>query len=244
MKNKKVIIIIILLLILNLLSINFYTKGYISKTIKNTYFVLINNIKKIRSNNTFITNDNFTETKELKEEVERLKEVLKLNKTITNYNYINSTIISRNTNYWYNTIIIDKGSKDGIKINNPAVIKEGLIGKVIETTYNTSTIELLSHENYKNKISIKIDTKEGEVYGLITNYNYKDNTYTVEGISDNKNIEIGNTLYTTGLSEIYPSGIKVGEVLEIKYDNFELTKILKVTPSVNFNNISYITILI
>lgn len=242
MKNKKIIIIIVLIvLIINIIALNYYSKGIIEKGIKNSYFNIIKTIQKLRTNNTYLINDNISEINELKEEVNNLKNVLDLNNTITNYNYVNSTIISRNTNYWYNTIIIDKGEKDGIKINSPAIIKEGLIGKVIETTKDTSTIELLTTTNYENKISIKINNK---IYGLISSYDSTDNKYIIEGISTNEKINVGDIVYTTGLSEIYPSGIKVGFVDEVIYDNFELEKKVKVTPSVDFNKIAYITIII
>lgn len=240
-KNKSIIIIIIAVIIINIITLNYYSKGIIEKTIKNTYYLLIKNIKKIRNTNTFLINDSLSEIKELKEEVNTLKKTLELNNTISNFNYVNSTIISRNTNYWYNLIIVDKGSKDGIKINNPAITHDGLIGKVIETTKNTSTIELLTTEEFKNKISIKINDN---IYGLITSYNIDTNTYNIEGISTNNEIKVGDIVYTTGLSKIYPAGIKVGTVKEINYDNFELERSIKVTPSVNFNNIPYITIII
>ena len=48
---------------------------------------------------------------------QELKDTLELNKTLTEYNPINATILSRNKSYWYNTITIDKGKKDGIEEN-------------------------------------------------------------------------------------------------------------------------------
>lgn len=181
---------------------------------------------------------------ELETEIERLKKTLDLNSTLADYNYVNATIINHNNEYWYNTIKIDKGSIDGIKKNMTVINNDGLIGKVISTTKKTSIVELLSNDNYKNKISIKIETEDITVYGLLTLYNSQKNLYHIEGISEKTEIKAGNLIKTTGFSEIYPGGIVVGTVSKITTDNFDLTKIIEATPSVNFNGISYVTVLI
>ena len=55
------------------------------------------------------------QNKELEAEIQELKEALELNKTLTEYEPVNATILSRNKSYWFNTITIDKGRKSGIK---------------------------------------------------------------------------------------------------------------------------------
>ena len=50
-------------------------------------------------------------------------------------------------------------------------------------------------------------------------------------------------LVTTGFSELFPSGILIGTVKKVTLDNYELTKVVEVTPSVNFDDINYVSVL-
>lgn len=51
----------------------------------------------------------------LEEEIEQLRDALDLNQTLTGYDVVNATVINRNKSYWYQTLTIDKGKKDGLK---------------------------------------------------------------------------------------------------------------------------------
>ena len=62
------------------------------------------------------------------------------------------------------------------------------------------------------------------------------------GIVDNIDIPKDSLVVTTGYGNIFPSGIMVGYVDSVVTDNFDLSKIVRVKPQVDFNNISYVTI--
>ena len=175
----------------------------------------------------------------------KLIKVLARNKKgeISEYEEVNATIISRNLGYWYNTVIIDKGSKDGIKKDMAVTTAEALIGKVIKVSRNNSTIKLLTSSDINNKVSVQIKVDNNYIYGILTSFNEKEGSYIIEGISDTKNIKIGNLVSTTGMGNIFPSGILIGEVIEIEKDNFDLEAIIKVKPSFNIDNFNYVKVL-
>ena len=181
--------------------------------------------------------------KELEGEIDNLKEALELNDTITDYKEINAEVVNRNVGAWYNTLNINKGSKSGIKEGMAVVVNKGLIGKVINVGNFTSTVKLLSTDELSNKISVKIEQDDKSIYGLLVSYNKKKNIYLIEGISDNTEIKNGSKVVTTGLSEIFPSGILIGEVKNVTKDKYDLARAVEVTPSVNFNDINIVTVL-
>lgn len=183
------------------------------------------------------------EIEELKQEINELKSLLDLNNIASDYTNINATIINRNVNSWHNIITIDKGSHDGIEEGFAVVVNEGLIGKIIGVSEFTSSVKLLTSDEINNKISVKINKDGKSIYGLLTNYEYKDNVYVIEGISDIDKLEVGSYVTTTGLSELFPSGILIGTIKKVTYDNYELTKVVEVTPSVDFNDIKYVSVL-
>ncbi len=183
------------------------------------------------------------ENKELKKEIEALKNQLNLNDILTEYEIINATVINRNVGTWYNTLTIDKGSKQGITNNMAVIINEGLIGKTIKTTKYSSEVKLLTTSDINSKISVAVETDNNFTYGLLTGYDYQNNLLLIDGIIDSLIIEKGDIVITSGLSNIFPNGILVGTVYGITNGEFGLSKTIQVVPSVNFNNIRFVSII-
>lgn len=179
----------------------------------------------------------------LKNEVNKLKETLELNTILSDKVYLNATVVSRNIDYWYEEVTIDKGSKNGIEKDMAVVTPKGLIGKISKVSNYSSTVKLLSNDNMSDKISVKIKTDNDYVYGLISKYDSKTNTYTVEGISENVDIPKNSEVVTTGMGAVFPSGLMIGKVTKVTTDNFDLSKVAKVKASVNFDDLDYVTVL-
>ena len=184
-----------------------------------------------------------TENNELRKQLESMKEELNIDYTLTDYEFLNATVISRNISYWYNTITIDKGSYNGVEVDMVVVNSDGLIGKIISTTTFTSEVKLLTTSDTNNKISVAISSDNKKLYGLIKDYNYKTNYLEVEGISNTERVSIGDYVYTSGLGGVFPSGILIGKVSEITTDEYDLAKIINVSPIADFDNINYVAIL-
>lgn len=270
-KNKYVIIGIIIFIVLGLLitvscvkeerNLNFFEKaikdsvtytgkilympiGYVKEKIeiskeKNKMYKEYEKLKKKAEKSDYYK----AQVKELQTEIDSLKESLILNNVLSEYEPINANIVNRNVGYWYNTITIDKGSQNKIQKGMAVVVNKGLVGKVIKTSNFTSTVKLITADELNGNISVKIKLDDKDVYGLLTGYNKKSNTYKVEGISDSDEIKNDSLVTTTGLSDIFPSGILVGKVTNVIEDSYDLTKIVEVTPSVDFNDISVVTVL-
>ncbi len=185
-----------------------------------------------------------TKYEEAKKEINDLKKTLNLNNTLSESSYMNATVITRNIGYWYNNITIDKGKKDGIEKDMAVITNDGLIGVVIKTSNLNSTVKLLTTTDTNNKISVKIKIGDNEfLYGLLTGYNKKKKCFIVEGISENTDIKKGSMVTTTGLGNQFPSGILIGRVESISKDNFDLARTILVRSSVDFDDISYVTVL-
>lgn len=184
-----------------------------------------------------------TENIELRKQLEAMKEELGIEYTINDYEFLNSTVISRNISYWYNTITIDKGTYNGVEVDMVVVNSDGLIGKVVSTTTFTSDVKLLTTSDTNNKISVAISNGSNKLYGLIKDYNYNNNYLEVEGISNTETVSIGDYVYTSGLGGIFPSGILIGKVAEITTDEYDLAKIINVSPIADFDDINYVAVL-
>lgn len=256
-KNKKYYsknkLIIILSLLIFFLLISFTVKDnrnllFIEKTLKDG-LLFINKLavkpfdSKDKQTSENIKKEYIVEIDNLKEEIKTLKESLELNTILSDYDVLSATTISRNLGYFYDTIILDKGSNDGVKINQAVTTNGGLIGKIIKVTHTTSTVKLLTSASSNIQVSVQIKVNDKYLYGILTNYDSKEKVYIIEGITDITSLKEGLLVTTTGMGDIFPSGILVGEVVNITKDNFDLEAIIKVKPSINVDKIDYVKIL-
>lgn len=197
--------------------------------------ILKSNIEKIESLE--------AENIELKQEINKLKEELNIETVLSDYEYLNATVVSRNSLYWYNILTIDKGSKNGIKEGMVVINSTGLIGKITNVSNYSSDVKLITTNDTNNKISVTITNGEKRLTGLINSYNYSEGYLKVEGISNTETVAVGDLVYTSGLGGVFPSGVLIGKVESITTDVYDLAKIINVTPSASFDDINYVTIL-
>lgn len=218
--------------------------GFIKEKVKegNEKDKMYKEYKKLKEKVSKIDSDK-ARIKTLENEVDDLKKSLELNSSLTEYKKINATVVNRIGGTWYNILTIDKGSKAGIKEGMAVVVNEGLIGKIINVSNFSSTVKLLTTDELNNKMSVQIQVDDKNIYGLLSKYDSEKKVYLIEGISDGSEIKKGSSVTTTGLTEAFPSGILIGEVKDVVVDDYELAKVVEVTPSVNFNDINIVTVL-
>ncbi len=179
----------------------------------------------------------------LKKELEEMKNELNIEHVLTDYDYLNATVVSRNAATWYNNLTIDKGSHNGIEEGMVVINSTGVIGKTTNVSTFSSDVKLITTTDTNNKISVTITNGDKKLIGLINGYDYKTKYLEIEGISNTDNVAIGDLVYTSGLGGVFPSGILIGKVADITTDVYDLSKIINVTPSANFEDINYVTVL-
>ncbi|PHH98870.1 rod shape-determining protein MreC [Fusobacterium polymorphum] len=109
-----------------------------------------------------------------------------------------------------NKIFIDLGSKDGIKIDMITVYGDYLVGKIIAVHDSYSEVELITNPN------CIISTKTmGEVLGIARGSDEEDGLLYFQPSIVEDNLKGGDEIITSGISDIYPEGIKVGKIEQI-----------------------------
>ena len=255
-KKKKVkyshfgiaIILLVLLIISLLTQRSGNHKNNVLKTISMTIekvvmypFTALNNGKGEKQTESYIIQKNVNAS--LEKEIQELKEALELNKTLTEYEPINATILSRNKSYWFNTLTIDKGSASGISENMAVITKNGLIGKISKVYYNSSEIKLITSNDINFKVSVAIKTNDREHYAIMNGYDPQTGLIKASGIDKTIEVKKEDVVLTSGLGEMFPSGIYIGEIEEIKNDKYDLSKTIYIKTKQDFNDIHYVTVL-
>lgn len=179
----------------------------------------------------------------LKKELEEMKNELNIEHVLSDYDYLNATVVSRNAATWYNNLTIDKGSHNGIEEGMVVINSTGVIGRITNVSTFSSDVKLITTTDTNNKMSVTITNGDKKLTGLINGYDYETGYLEIEGISNTDNVAIGDLVYTSGLGGVFPNGILVGKVADITTDVYDLSKIINVTPSANFKDINYVTVL-
>ncbi|NRD75992.1 rod shape-determining protein MreC [Bacillus sp. BRMEA1] len=182
------------------------------------------------------------EAQSLKKDNEDLRKTLGEKQTLSDYDPLPATVIGRNPDRWNEMIIIDKGNLNGIKKNMAVVTASGLIGKVKNVNQFSSTVELLSAMDPKNRISALIQGKT-PIYGFVQGFDDKQKLLLVKSIPAGTTIEKGQTVITSGLGGIFPQGLVIGKVVDVKPDQYGLNQTALVKPGADFYDIQNVIVI-
>jgi len=172
------------------------------------------------------------ELNQFKEENKRLKEMLDYKEqTVDQYLLTVAKVIARSPDNWNNTIVIDKGSMDGITRDLAVVSTKGFIGKVYSVSNFSSSVQLISDTEQNGFVFAAIQS-EPLAYGVIEGYNKETNLLILKDIDLNAKIEPGQLVTTSNLGGMFPTGLIIGEIVQIEEgENGGLTKRAYIRPA-------------
>lgn len=155
------------------------------------------------------------------------------------YSLVAARIINRKPSTWYNTIVIDKGSHEGIGIDSPVIVPvgkdAGLVGKVSEVIGEHSAVVLLLTDEMC-QVSAKLENSQeqgilsGERGALRTLPNL-----TLRYLSKEAGAVPGQRIFSSGTGELFPANLLLGEVIDFEVGVIDSTA--KVKPLVSFESL-------
>lgn len=189
-------------------------------------FELQNENKYLREKNIELANE-VASLKEAKLENIRLSKLLTL-KEANVLGVISAKIVNKSLVQTRNTITINAGENDSIKINMPVVTDDGLVGKIVGVSKNYSIAQIL----YNKDLRISAKVQRSRVDGIFTFDGVGNLILT--NVPKAADVNPGDLIITSEYSNLFPGGIPLGTVIETgNLDN--LFKKITVKPAVNFN---------
>ena len=164
------------------------------------------------------------------EENINLKNLLDYKKD-SNFNLVAAKVLNMGSSSNLSSITINVGLNENIEINQPVIIPEGVIGKTILVGKSTSLVQLITDVNYRASVRIFPSGSIGILRYL------RDDICEVREIQKNAEIKLGDAVLTSGFSDIYPSNLKIGNVIEIQDEISSFQKIVKVRVSSNIGSL-------
>lgn len=173
----------------------------------------------------------------LEDENKQLRSLLDLKETDANEVRISSEVIARTPASWNNELTVDKGSSDQVTDNMLVVANGGLVGSVSEVSGQSSLVSLLTNEKNSAKISVRINTESGPIYGIITGYDLEKSAFIVSQLNSSDQIKEGDSVVTSGLGAYKAENLPVGKVLSVREAKDQLNKLVLVQPAADLSDI-------
>ncbi len=166
----------------------------------------------------------------------RLKRLLGLKDSL-NYQFIAARVIGRGTERGVQSIILNVGTTEGARKNCPVITADGLVGRILITEPHHSIVQILM--DYNALVSARL--QQSREVGTIA---WAGNPWLeLRYIAKNVAVSVGEAVVTSGLSPIYPAGIKIGVVQSVTENQFAFFKEIHVKPAVNFNALEEVFIM-
>jgi rod shape-determining protein MreC len=176
----------------------------------------------------------------------QLRGQLKLSQGLgyTNATRETARVIVRSPTVWYSTVTIDHGRSDGIRIDDPVINGDGLVGHVSALTGGTATVTLLTDSSSAISAQLAPDGALGIVKPSVGDPNDMQLLY----IGKNHPVSKGMKVVTSGsasgpLQSIYPRGIPIGEVSRVEPGELDLYRTVHIRPWADFRRMDVLTVL-
>ncbi|MGX7077003.1 MULTISPECIES: rod shape-determining protein MreC [Globicatella] len=181
---------------------------------------------------------------DLEAENEAMRKELKLNESLGGFTVQNATVIARNPDQWMETLTIDVGSSQGVKENMAVMAGNGLVGRIIEVNANSSKVLLLTSEKSNaGMVSANIQSKSGSANGIVSSYDRKTKRYIMTQVDPEAEVKEGDMVITSGLGGIIPRTLLIGEVANVRMDDYGLFQTVEIVPAGEMTDIRFVTVI-
>ncbi|MFN2353815.1 MAG: rod shape-determining protein MreC [Desulfopila sp.] len=149
---------------------------------------------------------------------------------------ITARVVGKDPSYWFQTIIVDSGGKDGVIEGMVARNENGVVGQVIQVSPNYSKILLA------NAPSSAIDAmvQKNRVRGILRGAGA--DGYTLYYVLKKADVAVGDRIVTAGIGGVFPSGVPLGKVETVRKKQRGMFQEIIVAPSVDFQRLETVFI--
>lgn len=177
-------------------------------------------------------------------ELERLRNLMALKDTYSNYETTGAHVIARGQNNWFSSFTIDKGKADGIEVDMNVLSSKGLCGIVTETGDHFATVRTIVDDT-SNVSGMVVTTQDNLIVSGNLKVMNESQMINFSGLVDMEDaVKQGDPVVTSSISDKFVPGLLVGYLTEINEDQNRLTKSGKITPVSDFRHISEVLVIL
>ena len=195
----------------------------------------------LRAENEEIRQNNLNVT-EVAAENARLRTMLDYKKASNQYDLVAATVVGRDLGTWNSTIIINRGSADGITKDMPVVTPQGLVGSVVNVYTRVAKVQLILDP--RSAVGALVQRPESRVAAIVEGSSVSPLTPRMVNIARDADIIKSDKLITSGFGGIYPKGLLIGEVIDVVNEEGGLLKYAYLRPAVDFGRLEEVSVVV
>ncbi len=173
--------------------------------------------------------------RELELENKRLRKFFNFQSS-SNDSFFVASVIGRDPSPWFKTIMIDKGSADGLFKGMPVLVAEGIVGQIVSASESYSRVLLITDRSS----AIDALVQNSRTRGIFRGNNTENCSF--EYVLRKDDINPGDIIVSSGLDGIFPKGLRIGKVIDVQKNNSHLFQKVVVKTFVNFDKLEEVLV--
>ena len=166
---------------------------------------------------------------------ERLRQLLALSRRMQNQT-VAAQVVGKDPSPWFQTVLIDKGRKDGVQIGFPVINPQGVVGLVVEVTDRYAKVMLITDPNSAVDALAQKSRARGMIKGGTSGY------CVLDYVLRKHELAKGDTVVSSGMDGVFPKGLPIGKVAEVVKQEAGIFQEVTVTPYVDFERLEEVLI--
>jgi len=146
-------------------------------------------------------------------------------------------VIGEDVTPWARTIVIDKGSRSGLRQGLPVVASDGVVGRVIKTSSYSSRVLLITDPSSAVAALVQNTRSRGILRG-------HGERLSVEYMEHDATLQPGDLLVTSGMGGIFPKGLPIARVISASQDQFDLFQRIEAIPTADFSRLEEVLVIL
>lgn len=178
--------------------------------------------------------------REIRAENTRLLKLIDLQETLPTFETTAARVIAREPGNWYNTITINKGSRHGLGVNMPVITHRGLVGRIM--SLDNSQAEVLLLLDQRSSVGGMIQTTREP--GVVKGFAGEKERLRLLYLPRDAHIRTGESVVTSGLGGIFPKGLLIGSVADVKTEEYGLAQYAVIEAAADFDHLEEVLVVV
>jgi rod shape-determining protein MreC len=149
-----------------------------------------------------------------------------------------ASVIGEDGAPWFKTIIIDRGEVDGLREGMAVLTSEGVVGQLLKVAARSSRVMLLTD----NASAIASVVQRSRARGVVKGKG--GGQCVLDFAVHDEDVKVGDMVVTSGIGDVFPKGMPVGEVTMVKKGDFGIFQSIEVRPAVNITRLEEVLVLL
>ena len=148
------------------------------------------------------------------------------------------SVIGEDSSAWFKTLVVDRGSADGLSEGMPVLAAGGVVGRLVKVAPQSSRVLLLTDHASAIAALVQRSRARGVVRGA------GGGRCSLEFTVKDEDVKLGDTVISSGIGGVFPKGLPIGEVTMVKKGEYGVFQTIEIRPTVNIGHLEEMLVLV